>query len=70
MSEIDAEQVNRIYAAIAESLRDFGYRTTNADMIREVHEAMQYGAKLPHDVIGMFAKAQLDEAFGVSDEQS
>jgi hypothetical protein len=49
------------YIAIARNLRDFGYPDVSGVMIQEIHEAMKAGAPLPHGVIGMFAKGQLEE---------
>lgn len=49
------------YEAVARSLREFGYPDVNASMIREVHNAMKSGVDLPHGVIGLFAKSQLEE---------
>ena len=50
------------YEKIAWNLREFGYRDVSAAMIRDVHEAMGAGKKLPHGVVGMFAQNQLEEA--------
>ena len=50
-----------IYAAIAKSLRDFGYNDVRPDQIKETHEAMIAGTEIPHGVIGLFAKGQLQE---------
>jgi len=50
-----------IYKAIARNLQEFGYPETTPAQIREVHEAMKSGDDLPHGVIGMFAKDQLDD---------
>lgn len=52
-----------IYVAIARNLREFGYSDVKPQMIRETHEAMKRGdGKMPHGIIGMFAKKQLEEA--------
>jgi hypothetical protein len=52
-----------VYRAIANNLRDFGYQGVSAHMIREIHEAINAGDEtLPHDVIGMFAKDQIEQA--------
>jgi hypothetical protein len=52
----------RAYLAIARNLREFGYDGVSANMIRDVDEAIQAGRPLPHDIVGMFAKRQLEEA--------
>lgn len=53
-----------VYQRIAQNLREFGYGDVSRNMVAEVHEAMTAGAELPHGVVGMFAKRQLDEALG------
>lgn len=51
------------YEAVARSLREFGYPDCQASMVRETHEAMIRGDEtMPHGIIGMFAKRQMDEA--------
>lgn len=49
------------YAAIAQSLRDFGYPDVTARMVEDTHGAMQRGEQLPHGIIGMFAARQLKD---------
>jgi len=50
-----------IYAAIAQSLREFGYDHVRPDQIKDTHEAMIAGTEIPHGVIGLFAKDQLQD---------
>jgi hypothetical protein len=58
---VTAEHPNqRVYEAIARSLRDFGYPDVIADMVRETDEAPS--GEQPHGVVSMFARRQLDEA--------
>lgn len=55
----------QIYEAIANSLREFGYKDASAEMIRDTHEAMKEGktgADLPHNIIGRFAERQINDA--------
>lgn len=52
--------------AVALSLREFGYRDTTRDMIRDVLDAYKSGkreADLPHGVVGRFAESQIAENF-------
>lgn len=50
------------FEAVASSLRDFGYPDANWKMVHETWLAMQAKKKtMPHGVIGMFAKSQLEE---------
>jgi hypothetical protein len=51
-----------IYIAIARNLREFGYSGVSANMVAEVHAAMRSGDPLPHGVVGMFAKSQIEES--------
>lgn len=50
------------YRAIARNLREFGYPDVTAAMVEDVHEALRDGEDLPHGIIGMFAKGQLEES--------
>lgn len=53
----------KVYDAIRDNLREFGYPSVTSDMLREIHEAMVRGEKkLPHGVIGMFAEDQIKNA--------
>lgn len=56
------ETVNNVFAAIARSLREFGYRDVTPAIIEEVEKARIAGDALPHGIIGMFAKGQLEDA--------
>ncbi|KKM95725.1 hypothetical protein LCGC14_1185370 [marine sediment metagenome] len=58
--EVELAVLEEGYKEIARNLREFGYPDATTQMIRETHEAMQNGAKLPHGIIGMFAKAQIE----------
>lgn len=51
-----------IYQVIARNLREFGYPDVTASMIEDTHDALRDGEDLPHGVIGMFAKGQLQDA--------
>ena len=51
----------KLTRGIAKSLRDFGYPDVTSEMVAEVWDAYEKGDDLPHDVIGMFVKRQLDE---------
>lgn len=60
---IDKTKPEGVYKGIACNLRDFGYDGISPNMIQEIHEAMNAGdEKLPHGVIGMFAKEQIEDA--------
>lgn len=60
---MDKTKPQSVYKAIASNLRDFGYNDISANMIQEIHEALNAGDKtLPHGVIGMFAKDQIEKA--------
>jgi hypothetical protein len=60
---IDKTKPEGVYTAIASNLRDFGYTGISANMIQEIHEALNAGDEtLPHGVIGMFAKDQIEKA--------
>jgi hypothetical protein len=51
-------------AAIAKSLRDFGYPDADTEMITEVYDAFaagKRGEKLPHGVVGRFAESQFEQ---------
>lgn len=61
MTDIAPEQP--VYNAIARNLREFGYSDVSGRMVREVHDAMRSGSELPHGIVGMFARKQLQEAF-------
>jgi hypothetical protein len=56
------QKADRVYDAIAASLRKFGYPSTTAAQIREVHEDLTAKRPLRHGIVGMFAKKQIDEA--------
>lgn len=54
--------LDKAMESVASSLREFGYPDVTAKMIREIYDAYERGdEKLPHGVIGMFAKRQFDE---------
>lgn len=53
--------LQRGYEAVARNLREFGYPDVTAGMVAEIHDAMKSGKELPHGVIGMFAKSQMEE---------
>lgn len=52
-----------IYAAIARSLREFGYADVTTQMVKETDKARQAGLPKsePHGIVSMFANSQLDE---------
>lgn len=52
---------NEITYALAQSMREFGYPDVTDEMAGEVLDAYVAEKDLPHDVIGMFLKSQLDE---------
>lgn len=57
----EAVRHQRVYESVARNLREFGYSDVSAIMIAEIHQAMRRGeTPLPHGVIGMFAKSQLE----------
>ncbi len=48
--------------ALAQSMREFGYPDVTDEMVGEVLDAyVANKTELPHGVIGMFLKSQLDE---------
>ena len=51
----------KVFAAIARGLREFGYPDVTAAMIAEVEAAWRKGEPLPHGVIGMFAERDFNE---------
>lgn len=53
----------KITYALAQSMREFGYPDVTDDMAGEILDAYVQDADsdLPHGVIGMFLKSQLDE---------
>lgn len=55
--------LNDAMEAVARSLREFGYPDVTAAMCREIYDAWKANpkAKLPHGVVGMFAKSQFDD---------
>lgn len=57
----DAEKWEHAYVVIARNLREFGYGDVTAEMVRETHDAMKAEAELPHGIVGMFAKRQIEE---------
>lgn len=62
----DPAKNDPVYRAIAANLREFGYPDVTGAMVREVHESMLVGGDLPHGVVGMFAKGQLEELWAMS----
>jgi hypothetical protein len=54
-------QLTEAYAAVAGSLKEFGYPDVTTEMIREIHDAIKAEAPLPHGVIGRFARDQIEE---------
>jgi len=54
---------DQIYEAIARNLRDFGYWGVTAAQVRDTHEWMKGDRKadMPHGVISMFAKSQIEQ---------
>lgn len=53
-----------IVAAIAKSLREFGYPDADAAKIEDVRKAFRDGKRgedLPHGILGRFAESQLAE---------
>lgn len=57
---------DRVYKAIARSLVEFGYPDVTPAMIADVRVAYDCGRRgvdLPHNVIGMFAECQIEEAY-------
>jgi hypothetical protein len=58
----DAIKADMTYKAIARNLREFGYSDVTEKMILDVHQAMIKDEDIPHGIIGMFAKDQLEEA--------
>lgn len=50
----------KVYEAIAERMRQFGYRDVTASMVREIDEAP--ASDQPQGVVTMFATKQLEEA--------
>lgn len=57
----DQQRQSQAFVAIARNLRDFGYPDVDAKMIAETYQAMQAGTELPHGIVGMFAKRQIEE---------
>lgn len=57
----------KITFALAQSMREFGYPDVTDAMAGEVLDAYVNQDELPHGVIGMFLKSQLDELSGVTD---
>lgn len=51
-----------VYRAIANNLQDFGYSGVTGEMIGEIRRAMDNDEELPHGVIGMFARDQIEKA--------
>lgn len=50
----------KIYEAIARSLRQFGYPSVTAVEVADTHWAMEHTeTPLPHGVVGLFAEDQL-----------
>lgn len=50
------------FESVAKSLREFGYPDASAEMVEATWNAMERGDdEMPHGVVGMFAKSQLDE---------
>ncbi len=59
----DPTKPEGVYKAIAANLKDFGYDDVTPLMIQDVHGAINAGDEmLPHGVIGMFAKNQIEQA--------
>lgn len=53
-----------IVAAIAKSLREFGYPDADAGKIEDIRAAYrdgQRGENLPHGILGRFAESQIEE---------
>jgi hypothetical protein len=51
---------------IAKNLRTFGYPDVTAEMIFDTHRAMlNSDEEMPHGIVGMFARKQLQEAMGI-----
>lgn len=52
----------KLTAAIAKSLRKFGYPDVTTKMIGDCWDAYARGdSEMPHGIVGMFAERQLDE---------
>lgn len=51
----------KITHALAESMREFGYPDVTDEMAGEILDAYVAKKDLPHGVIGMFLKSQLDD---------
>lgn len=62
--------LGQAYETVARSLREFGYRDATADMIRDTHAAMKAGEPIPHGIVGMFARRQLEDAGDALDKLS
>lgn len=53
--------------ALAQSMREFGYPDVTDEMAGEILDSYVAEKDLPHGVIGMFLKSQLDELSEVTD---
>ena len=59
------DDVEAVYEAIAERIRNFGYSDVTADQVREIDESGPSGQ--PQGVVVMFANKQLDDARAAGD---
>jgi len=57
----------KITFALAQSMREFGYPDVTDEMAGEILDAYVAEEDLPHQVIGMFLKSQLDDLSGSVD---
>jgi hypothetical protein len=56
------EAQQQAFGAVARNLREFGYPDVTPKMVAETYAAMRRGeSKMPHGIVGMFAKGQLEE---------